>query len=393
MEKIVLVINSGSSSIKFSLINISANTTIMTGMAEKLGLVNAAMYIKHDGIKEDIVLEGNDHAAAMQSLLKVLRQKGLSQIITAIGHRVVHGGEKFKTATLINDEVISAIEACILFAPLHNPANLLGIRVAMKAAPQLPQVAVFDTAFHHTLPKHAYLYAVPLHLYKEYGVRRYGFHGTSHQYVAQQAAELLQIPLNNSAFITAHLGNGASAAAILNGRSIDTTMGFTPLEGLVMGTRSGDIDPGLYPYIGKVLGLEMDMVTDLLNKKSGLLGLSDLSSDVRELQDAAANGHEQAQLALNVFVYRLAKYIGALTVTLPRVDALVFTGGIGENSAMIRSMVLEYLKVLGYKTDAGENNIAVGGRQAVITTIDSAKAIVINTNEELMIAMETASLL
>ena len=329
----------------------------------------------------------------MQSLLKVLRQKGLSQIITAIGHRVVHGGEKFKTATIINDEVISAIEACILFAPLHNPANLLGIRVAMKAAPQLPQVAVFDTAFHHTLPKHAYLYAVPLHLYKEYGVRRYGFHGTSHQYVAQQAAELLQIPLNNSAFITAHLGNGASAAAILNGRSIDTTMGFTPLEGLVMGTRSGDIDPGLYPYIGKALGLEMDMVTDLLNKKSGLLGLSDLSSDVRELQDAAANGHEQAQLALKVFVYRLAKYIGALTVTLPRVDALVFTGGIGENSAMIRSMVLEYLKVLGYKTDAGENNIAVGGRQAVITTTDSAKAIVINTNEELMIAMETASLL
>jgi len=393
MEKIVLVINSGSSSIKFSLINISANTTIMTGMAEKLELANAAMYIKQDGIKEDILLEGNDHAAAMQSLLKVLRQKGLSQIITAIGHRVVHGGEKFKTATIINDEVISAIEACILFAPLHNPANLLGIRVAMKAAPQLPQVAVFDTAFHHTLPKHAYLYAVPLHLYKEYGVRRYGFHGTSHQYVAQQAAELLQIPLNNSAFITAHLGNGASAAAILNGRSIDTTMGFTPLEGLVMGTRSGDIDPGLYPYIGKVLGLEMDMVTDLLNKKSGLLGLSDLSSDVRELQDAAANGHEQAQLALNVFVYRLAKYIGALTVTLPRVDALVFTGGIGENSAMIRSMVLEYLQVLGYKTDAGENNIAVGGRQAVITTIDSAKAIVINTNEELMIAMETASLL
>jgi len=393
MEKIVLVINSGSSSIKFSLINISANTTIMTGMAEKLELANAAMYIKQDGIKEDILLEGNDHAAAMQSLLKVLRQKGLAQIITAIGHRVVHGGEKFKTATIINDEVISAIEACILFAPLHNPANLLGIRVAMKAAPQLPQVAVFDTAFHHTLPKHAYLYAVPLHLYKEYGVRRYGFHGTSHQYVAQQAAELLQIPLNNSAFITAHLGNGASAAAIINGRSIDTTMGFTPLEGLVMGTRSGDIDPGLYPYIGKVLGLEMDMVTDLLNKKSGLLGLSDLSSDVRELQDAAANGHEQAQLALKIFVYRLAKYIGALTVTLPRVDALVFTGGIGENSAMIRSMVLEYLKVLGYKTDAGENNIAVGGRQAVITTIDSAKAIVINTNEELMIAMETASLL
>jgi acetate kinase len=393
MEKIILVINSGSSSIKFSLINISGNKTIMTGMAEKLELDDAAMHIKLDGVKEDIALEGNDHAAAMQSLLKVLRQKGLSQIITAIGHRVVHGGEKFKTATIINDEVIRAIEACTPFAPLHNPANLLGISVAMKTAPQLPQVAVFDTAFHQTLPEHAYLYAVPAQLYKEHSVRRYGFHGTSHQYVAQQAAKLLELPLNDSAFITAHLGNGASAAAILNGKSVDTTMGFTPLEGLVMGTRSGDIDPGLYPYIGKVLGLETDMVTDLLNKKSGLLGLSGLSSDVRELQDAAANGHEGAQLALKVFVHRLAKYIGALTVTLPRVDALVFTGGIGENSALIRSMVLEYLQVLGYKEDAEKNKTAVGGKQAIITATGSARAMVINTNEELMIAMETAALL
>ena len=393
MEKIVLVINSGSSSIKFSLINISSNTTIITGMAEKLGLANATMHIKHDGNKEDIALEGNDHAAAMQSLSNVLQQKKLSNIITAIGHRVVHGGEKFKTATIINNEVISAIEDCALFAPLHNPANLLGIRVAMKAAPHLPQVAVFDTAFHQTLPEHAYLYAVPIQWYKEFSVRRYGFHGTSHQYVAQQAANLLELPLSNSAFITVHLGNGASAAAILNGRSIDTTMGFTPLEGLVMGTRSGDIDPGLYPYIGKVLQLDAEQVADLLNKKSGLLGLSDLSSDVRELQDAAASGHEGAQLALKVFVYRLAKYIGALTVTLPHLDALVFTGGIGENSVMIRSMVLDYLQVLGYKTDTDKNKAAVGGRQAIITTTNSAKAIVINTNEELMIALETASLL
>ncbi len=393
MKKIVLVINSGSSSIKFSLINISANTTIITGIAERLQLDNAAMHIKHDGIKEDIALDGNDHAAAMQSLLKVLKQKDLSHLITAIGHRVVHGGEKFKAATIINDEVIRVIEDCIAFAPLHNPANLLGIRVAIEAAPHLPQVAVFDTAFHQTLPDYAYLYAVPVTLYKDHGVRRYGFHGTSHQYVAKQAAELLQLPLNNSAFITVHLGNGASAAAILNGMSIDTTMGFTPLEGLVMGTRSGDIDPGLYPYIGKVLGLETEMITDILNKKSGLLGLSNLSSDVRELQNAAVKGHEGAQLALKIFAYRLAKYIGALTVTLPHVDALVFTGGIGENSSMIRGMVLEHLKVLGYKTDAEKNEAAVGGTQGIITTSDTAKAIVINTNEELMIAMETAALL
>jgi acetate kinase len=389
MPSNILIINSGSSSIKFSVINMAGQSVIISGLAEKLGDAGASITIKTNHEKQVFDLLGGGHSTAMAAIIDVLIQNNLLEEITAVGHRVVHGGEYFKKATLVNDEVIAAIEKCTPFAPLHNPANLLGIRTAMDTLPQLPQVAVFDTAFHQTLPEHAYRYAVPQSWYTEFGARRYGFHGTSHRYVSMEAARFLNINLADSAFITAHLGNGASAAAILNGESVDTTMGFTPLEGLVMGTRSGDLDPSLIPFIGHALNLNAEEVVNLLNKKSGLLGLSGLSGDVRELQQAADEGHTGAKLALEIFVFRLAKYIAALTVSLPRVDALVFTGGIGENAAAIRQKVLERLAVLGYFVDEAANQVAVRGKQGIITLPNSQKSVVINTNEELMIAIDT----
>ena len=393
MKPSILVLNSGSSSIKFSLIDLEDRSVLISGLAEKLGLKGASLSVKADGKKENFKLGLTDHAGAMKQILDAIEAHHLSERISAVGHRVVHGGEQFKAATIIDEEVIKAIERCVPFAPLHNPANLMGITAARKNAPQLPQVAVFDTAFHQSLPEFAYLYAVPKKLYQEHGVRRYGFHGTSHRYVTQEAARLLNIKLEDSAFISAHLGNGASAAAVLNGKSVDTTMGFTPLEGLVMGTRSGDIDPGLLPYIADSLKMNIKEVINILNTKSGLLGISELSSDVRELQDAAAGGHAGAALAIDVFVHRLAKYIGALTVSLPRIDALIFTGGIGENSHLIREKVLLRLHVLGYQTDPALNQTMVGGKQGIITTPKSTCAMVINTNEELMIALDTSTLI
>jgi acetate kinase len=392
MPNAILVINSGSSSLKFSLIDFASQAVLVSGIAEKLGLTDAYLTVK-TGSKQTYPLSRPDHVGAMEHILAVLRQHHLDDSIAAVGHRVVHGGEQFKTATRIDSEVIQAIEKCIAYAPLHNPAHLEGIRAAMAFAPDIPHVAVFDTAFHQTLAPSAFLYAVPQYLYRSHGVRRYGFHGTSHRFVSQEAAKLLNIPLSDSAFISAHLGNGASAAAILNGKSVDTTMGFTPLEGLVMGTRSGDLDPALIPYIAQSTGMNENAVVDMLNKKSGLLGVSELSSDVRELQEAAAQGHEGAILALDVFVHRLAKYIGALTVSLPRIDALLFTGGIGENSSLIREKTVEKIAVLGYRLDPETNMKMVGGKQGSITTASSTRAMVVNTNEELMIALDTAAFL
>lgn len=275
---------------------------------------------------------------------------------------------------------------------LHNPANLLGIRVAKECFPTVPHVAVFDTAFHQTMPEHAYLYAVPMALYRDHGVRRYGFHGTSHRFVAAEAAQLLGRDLGQTALITAHLGNGASVAAVLNGHSLDTSMGLTPLEGLVMGTRSGDVDPGLLQFIADTENKTLAQVTDLLNKQSGLLGLSELSNDCRELQTAADAGHTGARVALAVFCYRLARHIAALTVALPRLDALVFTGGIGENAVKIRATVLGHLAVLGFTVDDTANAKCVGGQAGVITASTSRTALVVNTNEELLIARDTAAL-
>jgi acetate kinase len=390
MEFPVLVINSGSSSIKFSLIDSNTNHVLFSGMVERLGLPDAILHLSEDGTKKSSSLGKATHTSAMKAIIAALEERGLMQTMKAVGHRVVHGGEFFKASTLINHEVIDAIKTCSPYAPLHNPANLIGIDAALMALPHLPQVAVFDTAFHQTLPEHAYRYAVPQEWYSQHGVRRYGFHGTSHRFVSMEAARFLGIPLDNSAFITAHLGNGASATTILNGKSVDTSMGFTPLEGLVMGTRSGDIDPGVPPYIAGAMGISPQEVNDILNKKSGLLGLSGLSADMRELSQAAEKGDKAASLALEVFVFRLAKYIAALSISLPRLDALIFTGGIGENSAIVRSKTVSYLGILGFKLDAAANEKTVGGKKGVITSNDSVTAVVINTNEELMIALETA---
>lgn len=376
------------------LMHSTTQQVLVQGLADKLGLADASITFRdNDGSKHTTSLQPGEHKEAVRRIFEYLQAKGLADTLVGIGHRVVHGAEYFKQSTIIDEKVLEAIEACIPFAPLHNPANLVGIRGAMEVAPHLPQVAVFDTAFHQSIPQHAYLYAVPMDWYRSLGVRRYGFHGTSHQYVVQKAAELMQIPLGQSAFISAHLGNGASATAVLDGRSVDTTMGFTPLEGLVMGTRSGDIDPGLPPYIAQSLGISADEVVSLLNKKSGLLGLSELSNDMRELNAAAEGGHAGAQVAISVFVYRLAKAIGALAVALPRIDALIFTGGIGENAAPIRQKVLERLQVLGFATHEAANAAAVGGRGGIITQPGSTCAMVINTNEEAMIVQQTIDIL
>lgn len=389
----ILVLNSGSSSLKFSLIDGQSFDEKLSGLADRLGQETATLTFKTNGQKLEKSLAPATHKQAVAEIFSYLAGEGLQDALAGIGHRVVHGGEQFKTSTIIDDAVLAAIEACVPFAPLHNPANLTGIKGAREVAPHLPQVAVFDTAFHQTIPPNAYHYAVPMDWYRKLGVRRYGFHGTSHEYVTRQAAAMLALPIDNSCFISAHLGNGASATAVLNGKSVDTTMGFTPLEGLVMGTRSGDIDPGLPPYIAQMLGLSAGEVVNLLNKKSGLLGLSELSNDMRTLRQAAAEGHSGAQLAIEVFVFRLARAIGALSVSLPRLDALIFTGGIGENAPDIRLKVLQQLRIMGFAVDESANTLATGGQSGVITRPQGPVAMVVNTNEELMIVQQTVQVL
>lgn len=387
-----LVINCGSSSLKFALIDPQTQATTLSGLAEKLGLPDAGISFKQDGRKVELALAQGDHAGAMRAILTYLNERELTATVSAIGHRVVHGGEAFQQSTLIDAGVIAAIEHCARLAPLHNPAHLLGIRTAMTCFPELPQVAVFDTAFHQSMPQHAYLYAVPIQLYREHGVRRYGFHGTSHRYVSAEAARMLGKPLADTALVSAHLGNGASVAAVLGGKSVDTSMGLTPLEGLVMGTRCGDIDPGVFGYLATELGTDIQGVTDILNKQSGLLGLSGLSSDCRELEEAAASGHSGAIVALEVFAYRLAKQIAAMTVALGRLDAVVFTGGIGENSPLLRGKVLRQLGFLGLQLDEAANAAACRGQSGRISLPAGTAALVVNTNEELMIALDTAAL-
>jgi acetate kinase len=389
----ILVLNSGSSSLKFSLICGQSLKEKLSGIADRLGQQTATITYKFEGQKLEKTLEPATHKQAVAEIFNFLAHQGLQDGLAGIGHRVVHGGEQFKTSIVIDEAVIAAIEACVPFAPLHNPANLIGIKGAREVAPHLPQVAVFDTAFHQTIPPRAYHYAVPIEWYRQLGVRRYGFHGTSHQYVTRQAAAMLSLPIADSCFISAHLGNGASATAVLNGCSVDTTMGFTPLEGLVMGTRSGDIDPGLPPYIAKMLGISAEEVVNLLNKKSGLLGLSGLSNDMRTLRQAAAEGHSGAQLAIEVFVFRLAKAIGALSVSLPRLDALIFTGGIGENAPDIRLKVMQQLRIMSFNPDLNANDRATGGQSGVITLPPGPVAMVVNTNEELMIVQQTVQVL
>lgn len=385
------MINSGSSSLKFSLIDTASEAPIVSGLAEALETEDAVIHFTRPGApKETHPIPMANHAAAMDAALKAIEG---SQVV-AVGHRVVHGGEAFSASVRIDEETLEVIRDCVTLAPLHNPANLAGITAAMEKFPALPHVAVFDTAFHQTMPRHAFLYAIPHEIYERHKVRRYGFHGTSHRFVSAGAAGLLGKMPEDTQLITAHLGNGCSACAVKQGRSVDTTMGFTPLEGLVMGTRSGDIDPNLLDFLTHALGKSLPKVISMLNRESGLLGLSGLSNDMRTLSAAAAEGHEGAAIAIEVFCYRLAKGILGLSAALDRIDALVFTGGIGENSSLIREKTLGHLAVLRPALDRELNlqhGRASGGR---ITEPDSGLlALVVPTNEELVIAREAARIL
>lgn len=388
----ILVINCGSSSIKFSLIEQHNGQCHISGLAERLDSEQAQLVIKQQDQRQTQALPDADHHQAMQAIVQLLEERIDVTTILAVGHRVVHGGETFSAACLIDDAVLQGIEACIPLAPLHNPANLLGIRAAQAAFSQLPHVAVFDTAFHQSLPPKAYLYPVPYTWYREQQVRRYGFHGSSHHYVSQQAALRLGHSQDQGHFIIAHLGNGCSVSAVKHGQSIDTSMGLTPLEGLVMGTRCGDIDPSIPHYMANNSPLSDAEIYQQLNKHSGLLGLSELSNDMRTLYDAAQAGHSQASLAIELFCYRLAKYIGGYAVALGHLDALVFTGGIGENAAGIRAQVMEQLSILGFQLDADRNLIHGQQSQGLIATDSSRPALVIATNEEGMIAQQTLDL-
>ena len=389
----ILVINCGSSSLKFAVINPKTEEESINGIAERIGSSEALLRWKINGEKGSQTLGQANHEHAIEGLMGLLREENLIDSIAGIGHRVVHGGEKFSESCLITEEVVAAIEDCIKLAPLHNPAHLSGIRAVQKFFQGLPNVAVFDTAFHQTMPKEAYLYAVPYQLYKDLGLRRYGMHGTSYRYVGQTAAEMLGMDINNSNILVAHLGNGASACAIKNGKSIDTTMGLTPLEGLVMGTRSGDIDPNVFSFLNQTLGYSLEETTDMLNKKSGLLGLSELDSDCRTIEDAAAEGNEQAQMTLDVFSHVLAEKLAGFAAELGSIDALVFTGGIGENSSILRKNVLERLSIFGFKLDEKLNDETFRGKSGVITQDGSTVAMVVATNEELMISRDTQTLI
>ncbi|MFQ3229628.1 acetate/propionate family kinase [Reinekea sp.] len=391
MSQNILVLNSGSSSIKFSLFDMLKGIERASGLAERLGGNDAELTIKSDANKLTINLEKSDYKSTLLVIIEQLKALGLlTTLPIAVGHRVVHGGEAFSNSVIVDQHVINSIKACTPLAPLHNPANVAGIEALQALYPEIPQVVVFDTAFHQTLKPEAFLYGVPYELYTNNGVRRYGFHGTSHHYVAEEAVKRLQLPSNHG-IITAHLGNGCSACAVKDGKSVDTTMGMTPLEGLVMGTRSGDVDPGLHEFLSVQKGWDIAKITSVLNKESGLLGLSGVSNDMRTLLDAADQGNEQAKLAVDVFCFRLARQIGGLAVSLSTFDALVFTGGIGENSRPIRQQVIDNLSLFGFKLDA-QLNQKNGDEIGCISMDQSPKVLVINTQEEWMIAKKSHAL-
>mgnify|MGYP001742515563 CR=1 FL=1 len=405
-NQLILVLNCGSSSLKGAVIDRKNGKVLLSCLGERLGTPEAIITFNKDGKKCQTALTSrNDHAGAVGMLLKELEKHGLHDRIKAIGHRIAHGGEKYSESVLIDQAVMDELNACIPLAPLHNPANINGILAAQEHFPGLPNVGVMDTSFHQTMPERAYTYAVPRELRKKYAFRRYGFHGTSMRYVAPEAARILGKPLEDIRMIIAHLGNGASITAIKNGKSVDTSMGFTPIEGLVMGTRCGDIDPGVYSYLTSQAGLDVAQVDEMLNKKSGLLGISELSNDCRSLEIAADEGHEGARLALEVMTYRLAKYIASMAVACGGVDALVlnpqnlvvivlvFTGGIGENSRNIRAKTVSYLDFLGLHIDTKANMDKRYGNSGIISPTGSMPAVlVVPTNEELMIAHDTAQL-
>ncbi|HAS4563014.1 TPA: acetate kinase [Vibrio cholerae] len=395
MSKLVLVLNCGSSSLKFAVVDAQSGEQHLSGLAECLHLPEARIKWKLDGKHEAQLGEGAAHDEALSFIVETIlaSKPELAAQLKAIGHRVVHGGEQFTQSALIDDAVLKGIEDCAALAPLHNPAHIIGIKAAQKAFPELKNVVVFDTAFHQTMPEEAYLYALPYNLYKEHGIRRYGMHGTSHLFIAREAAERLGKPANELNIINCHLGNGASVCAIKNGQSVDTSMGLTPLEGLVMGTRCGDIDPAIIFHLHDTLGYSVEKINTMLTKESGLLGLTEVTSDCRFVEDNYGQ-KEEATRAMDVFCHRLAKYVAGYTASLDgRLDAITFTGGIGENSAPIREMVLNRLAIFGITVDSAANLKARFGGEGVITTADSRiPAMVIATNEELVIAEDTARL-
>lgn len=392
----VLVINCGSSSLKYQLINSDTEAVLAKGLCERIGIDGRLVYQLAGHDKEITEAPMPTHKEGIQMVLDALVNpktgavKSLSEI-DAVGHRVVHGGEKFAQSVVLNEEVLAKVEECNELAPLHNPANLIGIRVCQELMPGVPMVGVFDTAFHQTMPQKAYLYGLPYEYYEKYKVRRYGFHGTSHSFVSKRLAEFLNLDYNNSRLIVAHLGNGASISAVLDGKCVDTSMGLTPLEGLVMGTRSGDIDPAIMEFIAKKENLDIDGIMDVLNKKSGVEGLSGVSSDFRDLEAAYHEGNPRAIAACEVFAYRVAKYIGAYVAAMNGVDAIAFTAGIGENTSFIREKILSYFGYLGITMDKEAN--MVRGEDKIISTPDSKVTVcIIPTNEELAIARETVAL-
>ena len=392
----VLVINCGSSSLKYQLIDSETEAVLAKGLCERIGIDGRLVYQKTGCDKEVTDAAMPTHKQAIQMVLDALVNPTTGAIaslaeVDAVGHRVVHGGEKFTASALVTDEVLAAIEECNDLAPLHNPANLIGINACKELMPNVPMVTVYDTAFHQTMPEKAYLYGLPYEYYENYKVRRYGFHGTSHSFVSKQTADFLGLDINNSKIIVAHLGNGASISAVLNGKCVDTSMGLTPLEGLVMGTRSGDIDPSIMEYIAKKENLDIPGVMNVLNKKSGVQGLSGVSSDFRDLEEGHNAGNARCSAALEVFCYKVAKYIGSYVAAMNGVDAIAFTAGIGENASLVRKMVVAYLGYLGITLDEEANGKR--GDDMVISTADSkVKVCVIPTNEELAIARETVAI-
>ncbi len=394
----VLVINCGSSSLKYQLIASESESVLAKGLCERIGIDGSAITHQPAG-KEKVttLVPMNDHTDAVRFVIEKLTDKEVGVInsleeIDAVGHRIVHGGEKFASSVIIDDEVMKAIEECNDLAPLHNPANLIGINSCKKIMPQVPMVAVFDTAFHQTMPKKAYLYGLPYEYYDKYKVRRYGFHGTSHDFVSKRAAEILGKDRNDLKIIVCHLGNGASISAVMNGKSVDTSMGFTPLEGLIMGTRSGDIDPAIVSYLANKEDITAEEVISICNKKSGVLGLSDgISSDFRDLASAAHSGNEKAKVTLETYAYKVAKYIGSYVVAMKGVDVIAFTAGVGENNFEMRAMIGEYLAFLGTSIDSKKNELR--GEEVILSKPeDKVITMVVPTNEELAIARETVRL-
>ena len=393
----VLVINCGSSSLKYQLINSDTETVIAKGLCERIGIDGRLTYQKAGLDKEITEAAMPTHKQAIQLVLDALVNektgaiKSLSEI-DAVGHRVVHGGEKFASSTLLTDEVLKVVEECNDLAPLHNPANLIGIRACQELMPNVPMVGVFDTAFHQTMPDVAYMYGLPYEYYEKYKIRRYGFHGTSHSFVSKRVAELVGRPYEDMKIIVCHLGNGASVCAVDHGKSVDTSMGLTPLEGLVMGTRSGDIDPSIIEFIAQKENLSLAEVMNVLNKKSGIAGMSEVSSDFRDLLAASREGNEKARLAIDAFAYRVAKYIGAYTAAMNGVDAIAFTAGLGENNAMVRGKILSHFGYLGVKVDDARNEKAAGVESVISADDSKVICLAVPTNEELAICRETVAL-